>query len=66
MTLLTSGWYGRPVSSHVRLRRSTVLLLLCFVLLGALYLRTRPDDPSPESSAAVCALNSSRCGVGAS
>jgi hypothetical protein len=51
MTLLTSGWYGRPVSHRVRWRRSTVLLLVSFVLLGILYLQVRPAaDPAASGA----------------
>ena len=44
MSLITSGWLGRPASSKVRVRRSTVILILAFLGLGALYLQIRTDD----------------------
>lgn len=45
MTLLTSGWFGRHVSLRLGIRRSTALLIACFVLLGALYLLVRTGEP---------------------
>lgn len=52
MTVLTSRWYSEPVSRHVRIRRSTALLIALFVGFGALFLATRPDpDPDPPPAA---------------
>ena len=58
MTLLTSGWYGRRVGGRVRVGRSTLILLVVFVVLGLLYLQTRPDrtqadDPVSTTQAAI-------------
>ena len=44
MSLITSGWLGRPAGSKVGLRRSTLILILAFFGLGALYLQIRTDD----------------------
>jgi hypothetical protein len=49
MSLLTSGWLAKPAGRHIRLRRSTIALLVLFIGLGALYLqiRTTEDDDRP-------------------
>jgi hypothetical protein len=46
MSKPTPGWLGRPVSRRVKVRRSTVLILLAFLVLGAVYfqIRTPPAD----------------------
>ena len=38
---------GRPFSRHLRLRRSTVVLLIVFVGLGVLYLYLHPATSVP-------------------
>ena len=49
MSLLTSGWLARPAGKRLRLRRSTIALMLAFLGLGALYveIRTEEDDARP-------------------
>lgn len=44
MSLITSGWLAKPAGTKVRLRRSTISLLLAFFGFGALYLQIRTDD----------------------
>ncbi len=44
MSLITSGWLAKPAGKRVRLRRSTVILLLAFFGLSALYLNIRTDE----------------------
>jgi hypothetical protein len=44
MSLITSGWLTKPAGSKVRLRRSTIALMVAFVGLGALYTQIRTDD----------------------
>lgn len=49
----------RPVSEHIRVRRSTVLLAVCFVGLGVVYVHTRPDpDDDPPERVVVVATTS--------
>ena len=43
MSLITSGWLAKP-AGKLRLRRSTVVLLVLFLGLGALYLQIRTED----------------------
>ena len=50
MSLLTSGWLSQPVGAKFRVRRSTVVLLVAFFSLTALYLQIRTievDTPEP-------------------
>ncbi len=49
MSLITSGWLAKPAGKRLRLRRSTIVLLIAFFGLGALYveIRTEEDDPRP-------------------
>jgi len=44
MSMITSGWLSKPAGSRIRLRRSTIVLLLAFFGLGALYLEIRTDE----------------------
>jgi hypothetical protein len=53
MSLPAQGWLGRPVSRRIKVRRSTVLILLAFLVLGATYfqIRTPPADRDPPAGA---------------
>ena len=49
MSLITSGWLAKPAGKRLRLRRSTIALMVAFIGLGALYveIRTEEDDAQP-------------------
>jgi hypothetical protein len=53
MSLLTSGWLAKPAGSKVRLRRSTIILLVMFFALGALYLQIRTTDGTDQPGPVV-------------
>jgi hypothetical protein len=36
-------WLDRPVSRRITMRRSTALLTVAFIGLGAVFVQTRPD-----------------------
>ncbi len=44
MSLITSGWLSKPAGTRIRLRRSTIVLLVAFFGLGALYLQIRTAE----------------------
>ena len=53
MSLITSGWFAKPAGSRIRLRRSTIALLLAFIGLGALYMEVRTDDEADQPGSVV-------------
>ena len=53
MSLITSGWLARPAGSKVRLRRSTIALLVAFFGLGALYMEIRTSDEGDRTGPVV-------------
>ncbi len=54
MSLITSGWLAHPVGARIRLRRSTLVLLVAFFGLGALYLQIgTPDEENRVDSVVV-------------
>ncbi len=54
MSLITSGWLAHPVGTRIRVRRSTVVLLVAFFCLGALYLQIRtPEEVDRPDSVVV-------------
>jgi hypothetical protein len=54
MSLITSGWLTHPVGSRLRVRRSTIVLLVAFFGLGALYLQIgTPDEVDRPDSVVI-------------
>lgn len=54
MSLVTSRWFGQPLSKRITVRRSTAIAVGAFVGLGSLYLQVRePTDEKPAEQVFV-------------
>jgi len=50
------NWLGQPLHRRVPMRRSTLVILVAFIALGALYLWTRPQESSRTEQAENSAM----------